>query len=75
MDTAILSVDEAARILRVEPSVVTELLNDGELPGRIVGGEWRTTARALASFVDGVPLIPANCCGPDGACCVPGQNC
>lgn len=74
METEILTVDEAAQILNVEPNVVTELLNDGELPGRLVGGQWRTTSRALASFVDGVPLTQV-CCTPDGACCTPGQAC
>ena len=52
-----------------------------EIPGRIIDGSWRTTRRALVSFVDGVSLQAACCppggaCGPGGCCppgaCVPG---
>lgn len=63
----ILTVDEAAGLLRVEPDIVLNLLMAGELPGRNVGGEWRTTKRALVSFIDGAPLDGA-CCTADGCC-------
>lgn len=48
----VLTIEEAAEVLKVTPEVVTGLLEDGDLPGRPVGGEWRTTKRALISFVD-----------------------
>jgi excisionase family DNA binding protein len=77
MDSEILSVAEAAKLLKVPPKLVVNLLQTNELPGRNIGGEWRTTKRALVSFVDGVPLQMV-CCGPD-ACCTtgvtPGRGC
>lgn len=69
MSAKILSVKEAAKRLDVKPDVVTELLESGDLPGRQIGGEWRTTTRALLSYVDGSPT-EAMCC-PPGTCCVP----
>jgi excisionase family DNA binding protein len=65
----ILTVEEAAELLKVAPDIVLDLLMSSELPGRNIGGEWRTTKRALVSFVDGVPL-QAECCLSDG-CCAP----
>ncbi len=71
MDSEILTVEEAAAILQVPHDVVLNLLVTSELAGRCVAsGQWRTTRRALASFVDGAPL-QANCCGPE-MCCTPG---
>lgn len=69
MDNEILTVEEAAGLLKVAPEIVVNLLSSSELAGRKVGGEWRTTKRALVSFVDGVPLQVA-CCTPD-MCCIP----
>jgi hypothetical protein len=73
MEDEILTIEEAAAMLKVEPAVVTDLLVSNELPGRHIGGAWRTTRRALVSYVDGVPLQAA-CCGP-GECCPPGACC
>ncbi len=87
MDGEILTIGEAAHLMKVAPEVIEELLNANELPGRIVGGEWRTTTRALLSFVDGAPLAGAAsamyCMGEEGEmklcapgqCCSPGQVC
>ena len=76
MDNEILTVDEAAAMLKVSAQVVTDLLVSNELPGRHIGGSWRTTRRALVSYVDGVPLqsvccVPGECCPPN-ECCTPG---
>ena len=67
MNDEVLTIDEAASVLKVAPEVVRNLLLSDEVPGRQIGGEWRTTKRALVSYVDGVPLQVA-CC-PPGACC------
>ena len=72
MDNEILTVEEAAMMLKVDDQVVTDLLVSSELPGRHVGGAWRTTRRALVSYVDGVPL-QVMCC-PPGECCTPGSE-
>ena len=67
MDSEILTIDEAAGLLKVAPEVVLNLLLTSELAGRNISGEWRTTKRALVSFVDGAPL-QINCCGPESCC-------
>ena len=67
MDSEILTVEEAAQVLKVAPEVVRNLLLKNEIPGRNIDGEWRTTKRALVSFVDGAPLQMA-CC-PSEVCC------
>jgi hypothetical protein len=72
MDAEILTLDEAAALLKVAPEIVLNLLLTSEIPGRSIGGEWRTTKRALVSFIDGVPL-QMGCCGPD-MCCTPGAS-
>lgn len=79
MNDEILTIDEAAHYLKVNVDLVGQLLESGEVPGRKVGGEWRTTRRALASFVDGVPLGGACCCVPvetesSAGCCAPSSG-
>ena len=72
MDDEILTVDEAARLLKAPAESVLQLLLSNELAGRNIGGEWRTTKRALISFVDGAPL-QSSCCSSD-MCCTPGMS-
>lgn len=79
MNTAIdtvLTLDEAAAFLKAAPEVIQGLLETGELKGRQIAGEWRTTSRAAISYVDGVPLNGACCTSEDGTvtCCQPGQS-
>jgi excisionase family DNA binding protein len=64
---------EAAKCLKVASETVIELLESGDLPGRQIGGEWRTTRRAIMSFVDGVPLQQTVCCTPT-VCCTEGDQ-
>jgi excisionase family DNA binding protein len=42
---------EAAELLQVEPDVVLELAGAGELPGRLLGGEWRFARSALLAWL------------------------
>ena len=63
MDDEILTVEEAARLLKIAPETVLGLLMAADLAGRNIGGEWRTTKRALVGFVDGIGLS-TSCCGP-----------
>jgi excisionase family DNA binding protein len=76
----ILTIEEAAQLLKAPTDTVSELLESGDLPGRRVGGEWRTTTRALVTFVDGGMPSQMTCCvpvesgeGTDGSaiCCQP----
>jgi excisionase family DNA binding protein len=69
MTDEILTAQEAADALKTTSDVVEGLLESGELPGRKIGGEWRTTQRALISYVDGIPngmvcCTPSDCCPP-----------
>lgn len=73
MDDDILTADDAARLLRVAPDTVLALLKTSELAGRKIGGEWRTTKRALLDYVDGMSS-QMSCC-PPGMCCPPGTCC
>ena len=63
----VLTVEEAAQALKVSPDIVTGLLEEGDLPGRQIDGDWRTTQRALVSYVDSVPIQMGCCCAPAGA--------
>ena len=73
MESEILTLDEAAAALKVAPEAVELLLVAGDVAGRHIGGEWRTTLRALVCYVEGVSLESA-CC-PPGTCCTPdGQS-
>ena len=47
----VLTLDEAAELLRTDPAVVTELAEAGELPGRRVGGEWRFARAAVLDWL------------------------
>ena len=47
----VLTVDEAAELLRVEPAAVLELAAAGELPGREIGGEWRFARAAVLDWL------------------------
>lgn len=66
MNDEVLTIEEAASVLKVASSVIGNLLEAGEIPGKQIGGEWRTTTRALVSYVDGVPL-QTMCCTPISA--------
>ncbi len=47
----VLTIDEAAELLRVEAGVVQELAETGRMPGRQVGGEWRFAREALLAWL------------------------
>jgi excisionase family DNA binding protein len=47
----VLTVVEAARLLRVEPSVVDACIDDGGIPARRLGTEWRISRIALMEWL------------------------
>ncbi len=47
----VLTIAEAAELLKVEEGVVAKLAAAGELPGRELGGEWRFARRALLGWL------------------------
>lgn len=52
-ENEVLTVEEAARLLRVSPWTVRDLARRGKLPGRRVGKEWRFWRRALLEWLRG----------------------
>jgi excisionase family DNA binding protein len=50
-DPEVLTPQEAAELLRVDPDVVLELARAGELPGRELGGQWRFARAALLAWL------------------------
>ena len=71
MDEQVLTLEEAAKFLKVDVGLVSRLLESKELPGRLLGDEWRTTTRAIVGFVDQISSQMTCCTTEDGACCVP----
>ena len=49
----VLTLDEVAELLRIEPAVASELAEAGELPGRRVNGEWRFSRSAVIDWLAG----------------------
>ena len=47
----VLTLEDAAALLQVEPDVVLELARAGTLPGRELGGEWRFARVALLEWL------------------------
>ncbi len=50
---AVLTFYETAELLRVEPGVVRELADSGELPARPVGNEWRFSRETVLAWLGG----------------------
>jgi excisionase family DNA binding protein len=55
----VLTLDEAARFLRLKPQVVAELARSNSLPARYVGGQWRFLRAALMEWLKGDRLADA----------------
>jgi excisionase family DNA binding protein len=49
----VLTAEQAAALLQVEQELVEQLAEKGELPGRLLGGEWRFARAALLRWVEG----------------------
>jgi excisionase family DNA binding protein len=52
-EAKILTVAEAALLLKVQPDHVYRLLNTGRMPGRRVGGVWRIPRSQLLAWLEG----------------------
>lgn len=76
MSDNVLTVDEAATLLKVSPETIVALLEAQEVAGRILEGSWRTTQRALLNYIDGASdAMGCICCPTDasGKPCCSGQ--
>jgi excisionase family DNA binding protein len=58
----VLTTEEAAELLQVEPQVVEQLAQDGELPGRRLGDSWRFARQAILDW-----LADPTAASPDAA--------
>ncbi|HST39733.1 MAG TPA: helix-turn-helix domain-containing protein [Conexibacter sp.] len=47
----VLDIDDAAALLQVEPAVVERLAEEGELPGRRLGDQWRFARQAILAWL------------------------
>jgi excisionase family DNA binding protein len=47
----VLTVDQLAEWLQVQPDAIAELAEGGELPGRKLGGEWRFAREAVLAWL------------------------
>jgi excisionase family DNA binding protein len=52
-EAKVLTVAEAALLLKVQPDHVYRLLNTGRMPGRRVGGVWRIPRSQLLAWLEG----------------------
>lgn len=57
----VLTVEDAASLLRVSASDVLALIDNGELPARRIGEQWRLTRTAVLDWLrgDGGPAVAA----------------
>ena len=49
----VMSPDQAAHFLQIEPAIVIELAEAGKLPGRKLGKAWRFSRAALVAWLSG----------------------
>ena len=54
---AVLTLDEAAALLRVATDDIVERVEAGTLPGRRLGGEWRFSRTALLEWLNGTDRV------------------
>jgi excisionase family DNA binding protein len=52
---ALLTLREAADVLRLNPRTVREYVQRGEVEGRIIGGRWRFRRADLDAFFENAP--------------------
>jgi len=51
-EKAVLTASQAAELLSATPDTVTRWARTGALPGRMVGGRWRFSRRAILRFIE-----------------------
>jgi excisionase family DNA binding protein len=53
MESDWLTIDEAAKLLKLHAVTVRRHMRQDKLPGRKIGGEWRISREALDQFIRG----------------------
>ena len=59
METDLLTPEEAAVYLRLNPQTTYRLLRSGHLPGVKIGRQWRIRKSSLDAYLDGEPVASA----------------
>ena len=54
----VLTVEEAAALLKYTPLTVRKLAGSGEIPGHKFGSEWRFSRRKLEAMLNGSDALP-----------------
>src|SRR5829696_7244675 len=49
----VLTLDQVAELLQLEPAAVADLAEAGELPGRRIGDDWRFSRAAVLAWLGG----------------------
>ncbi|GAA3304869.1 helix-turn-helix domain-containing protein [Dactylosporangium vinaceum] len=49
----VMTLEEVAELLRVDPDQVTKAIEDGLLPGNRIGEHWRVRSESLLAWLDG----------------------
>jgi excisionase family DNA binding protein len=52
-EQAVLTLEEAAELLRIDAKQMRKLAANGDVPGRKVGSEWRFSRAALLNWLSG----------------------
>lgn len=60
----VLTLEEAAELLRLPSKSVEAIAAAGELPGREIGGEWRFSRRSILRWLAGEPATSEGLPGP-----------
>lgn len=55
---SVMTVREVSAYLRLAESTVYKLAQEGELPGRKIGGAWRFSRRGIEDWLAARPLNP-----------------
>jgi|SRR4051794_1630388 excisionase family DNA binding protein len=50
-EAEVMTLDEAASLLRIEPDRLAQLAESGDVPGRRLGEDWRFTRTALLNWL------------------------
>lgn len=53
----LLTIREAAEVLRLHARTVREYVRRGELEGRVIGGRWRFRRKDLDAFYENAPRV------------------
>lgn len=59
MDVLIYSANEAAKVLRTDPSTIYKKLEKGDIPAYKEGANWKIPKSLLAAYIENMALVEA----------------